>query len=590
MAGKRGIPIWCCLAWLCSAAAWGASPLEPVKTDHPQDTMRTFMEAMEVYRKAEKDGREARAENALNRAVRTLDLSKVAAVLRTDAGREAAIFLKEVIDRIVVINYNLIPPGGDQPVPTLWRLKGTEIRIGQIKEGERRGEYLFTPSTVRRARQFYQLVREMPYLKGTGGGAGYSAPWVESHVPPALRGKIFDVHNWQWIGLFIAIFLGLLAKRLIRIGANVIARLATRSRVKWDDMVLAAANRPIGWTMAATIWFLALKVLRFEGLLLSVLGTIVQLIFSGSVIWIFYKLTGVVTEYVRQMSGRTDFELDAQLVPLVNKALRIFVVIFGGLVTFQNLGINVMSLVAGLGLGGLAFALAAKDTAANLFGSMMILSDSPFRSGDWVKFGDVEGTVESVGFRSTRVRTFYNSLVAVPNAVVANETIDNMGRREFRRITATLGVTYDTPPEKLEAFLEGIKNIIKANPHTRKDYFHVVFSGYGDSALEIMLYFFFKVPDWSTELVQRQNVYLEILRLAAGLEIDFAFPTQSLHVESFPEKKGLQRHQDAEKNSAEALSNVARDYGSAGRHARPSGLGIFRPPHEEKSGGQGGQG
>ena len=236
-----------------------------------------------------------------------------------------------------------------------------------------------------------------------------------------------------------------------------------------------------------------------------------------------------------------------------------------------------MSVLAGLGLGGLAFALAAKDACANFFGSIMILLDRPFNIGDWVIIGETEGSVEEIGFRSTRIRTFYDSLITVPNSILANANIDNMGQRNYRRIKAFFGLTYDTPPEKMEAFLEGVKNIVKANPYTRKDYYHVVFTAYGNFSLDVMLYCFSKVPDWSAELVQRQNIYLEILRLAEKIGVDFAFPTQTLHMESFPGQESLRiPHQiDVSK-----LSDTASRFGPSGLYSKPGGQGLFTPPNE----------
>src|SRR5690606_2130508 len=142
----------------------------------------------------------------------------------------------------------------------------------------------------------------------------------------------------------------------------------------------------------------------------------------------------------------------------------IFVVVVGALVGAQNLGIEVFSVLAGLGIGGLAVALAARDSLANFFGSIMIMVDRPFRVGHWIISKGEEGIVEDIGFRSTKIRTFYNSVVSIPNSELAIAPVDNMGLRRFRRVRTTIGVTYDTPPEKIEAFLEGIKNIIKANP------------------------------------------------------------------------------------------------------------------------------
>jgi len=194
-----------------------------------------------------------------------------------------------------------------------------------------------------------------------------------------------------------------------------------------------------------------------------------------------------------------------------------------------------------------------------------------------MKISDLEGTVEEIGFRSTRIRTFYNSVIVVPNTKIATTAVDNMGLRQFRRVRTTIGVTYNTPPEKLEAFLEGIKNIILANPATRKDFFHVVFNDFGPSSLDILVYFFLRVPDWSHELVERQNVLLEIVNLAHTLGVSFAFPTQSLHVESMP---GQPQPGHAPVGN-ELLAGSAKAYGPGGGRSRPQGSGLFVPPYKD---------
>lgn len=562
---------------LGSLTAYGFDPLEPVKTDTPQDTVRTFMRAMKHYRDAVKDQDDHIKYVALDRAVRTLDTSYLPVVVRKDAGREAAIFLKEVIDRLLLIDYNRIPPGKDDPnIRSPWRLKDSEIKIVKVEKGDRKGEYLFSSETVSRVKEFYNLLKDRPYVKGASG-AGYEAPWLQEKVPDWLKGSFFGIWRWQFLGAFFAIFIGLLFRRLIFWLINFLGSFASRSKSRLDDKVLAVIPLPASWVGASAFWFVAIAFLRFEGIVLSTLNTLVQIIFSFSLVWSFYRMAAVLSDYVKVAAEKTNMGLDEQLVPIISKSMRIFVVLVGSLVAFQNLGINVMSLVAGLGLGGLAFALAAKDTAANLFGSVMIFSDSPFRIGDWVKFSNVEGTVENIGFRSTKVRTFYNSLITVPNATVASVAVDNMGRRRYRRVHSTLGLTYDTSPDEMEAFLEGVKNIIKANPSTRKDYFHVVFSGYRDSHLEVMLYFFLEVPDWSQELVQRQNIYLEVLRLAKELKISFAFPTQTLHVESLPSEGKIPR----QPLDSTVLASCAKEFGKGGSQASPGGRGIFTPPFLE---------
>lgn len=553
--------------------------LRPVKTESPQDTMKTFLGAMNEYKVQLAKNESDAAERAINRAIRTLDLSETSLMLRTNQGREAAVFLKEVIDRVIVINYDYIPPGPKAETfdGQRWRLKNTEIVIAKQTEGERQGEFLFSADTVTRAEEFYDLVKDLPYLSGSGGGAGYRKPWLERQMPDWLGGEWFGYPKWQMIGLFIAILAGLLVKQLGELLLRLAKRLAKGSKSQWDDQLLETAEGPIGYVMASGLWFLSLYLLRLEGIVLNIFATIVQLVFSMALIWLVYRLSDLWSRYLAELASRTETELDDMLVPLFQRAIRIFVLVFGVLIAIQNLGVNVMSLIAGLGLGGLAFALAAKDTAANLFGSIMIFTDQPFRVGDWIKFAGVEGTVEEVGFRSTRIRTFYDSLITVPNAVIANANIDNLGRRQYRRVKATIGLTYGTSPEALEAFLEGAKKIIQANASTRKDYFHVVFEGYGAYSLDIMLYFFLKVPSWADELVERQNIYLELMRLAKELKVDFAFPTQTLHVQQESPKHELQN----DSSTMDELRTIAMKFAKGGNASRPQGVGLFIPPHRE---------
>jgi MscS family membrane protein len=247
----------------------------------------------------------------------------------------------------------------------------------------------------------------------------------------------------------------------------------------------------------------------------------------------------------------------------------VFVVVIGIVFAADNLNIDVTSLLAGLGLGGLAFALAAKDLLGNFFGSVTVLLDRPFSIGDWVVIGDIEGTVEQVGFRSTRVRTFYNSLVTMPNSILTTTKIDNMGARRFRRMKQILSVTYDTSPEKIEAFCEGIRKIIQLHPYMRKDYYQVYFNEYGAASLNVLVYVFWATPDWSMELRERHRFLLDILRLAKQLDVEFAFPTQTLYLKqgdtaqtaAGPFKPGMSCEDALERGRQEAESIVSQTLG-----------------------------
>ena len=251
-------------------------------------------------------------------------------------------------------------------------------------------------------------------------------------------------------------------------------------------------------------------------------------------VWGAYRLVDLLAAHFTALAQRTESRVDDILVPLVRRGLKIVVAAFGLLFIAQNLNIDVTSLLAGLGLGGLAFALAAKDTVENLFGSVTVLVDRPFHIGDWVVIGDVEGTVEEIGFRSTRIRTFYNSVITVPNSTLVHSSVDNLGVRSFRRVKCMISIQYDTPPDRIEAFCEGIRELIRKHPYTRKDYYLVYFNEFADSALNILLYAFHQTPDWPTELRERHRLFVDIVRLAQRLSVEFAFPTRTLHLASAP--------------------------------------------------------
>ncbi len=500
-----------------------------VKTDNPRQTMRTFMLAMEDYRK----GKEDRIADAIN----CLDLSKTPPLGRNETGRLAAILLKEVIDRIIKIDYSKIPerqPNGDPIVR--WRLKNSQNRIVIVlmTEGPRKGEYLFSAATVAGIKEFYNQVKHKPYLPGTGGGANFREPWFQSNVPSWLKTEYILFPTWQWLGLLVVIFAGYLSRHLSTILLKIVDKAARHSKTEWDDRLIAAARAPSGWIVAAIVWYIGISMLRIEGPPHTFMILAVRAAFCVALIWLLYRLSEIFTIFLERFTERTDNDFDNSLVPLVRRALRTFIVVFGVLISMQNLGFNVMSVLAGLGLGGLALALAAQDTCANFFGSLMILIDRPFKIGDVIRIGGDLGVVEQIGFRSTRIRTFEDSLLNVPNSKLANEQIDNLGKRRYRRTMTKLGLTYDTPPEKLEAFAEGLKNILKANPKVRKDYFITAFTEFADFSLNILLMYFVEVDSYEEEMAERHRIFIQALRLAEEIGVSFAFPTQSIFLENMP--------------------------------------------------------
>jgi len=393
---------------------------------------------------------------------------------------------------------------------------------------------------------------------------------VLSGLPGPFRKALFGIELWQYLALGFLIVLGLVVRRALEfILSNRLRPLVKRFGQDWAVSVVGAVGAPGATLIMALVLWLTYPALRLPIKVTVTLETAIQLVVTFSIVWGLYRMVDVVSEVFRVRAEATESKLDDQLVPLLRKALKMVVVLAGAVFVLQNLDVNVASLLAGLGIGGLAFAFAAQDTLANFFGSVMIFLDHPFQIGDWIVFDGAEGVVEEVGFRSTRIRTFYNSLIVVPNSKFTADKVDNYGVRQYRRCFTTLGITYDTTPEQMQAFVEGIRAIIQANPHTRKDYYEVHMSGFGNSALQVMLYFFFIVPSWTDELRERHNVFLEIMRLAKDLDVSFAFPTTTLHVKSMAQPSAPRPMSSPKPD--QVLKKVVESYGPNGSRGRPTG-------------------
>jgi MscS family membrane protein len=328
-------------------------------------------------------------------------------------------------------------------------------------------------------------------------------------------------------------------------------------------------EQPVGILAMAFAWSGMMHLLDLPAGALNILTVATKLVIAVAGVWASYRVADLLGAWLATLAARTESTLDDLLVPLIRRSLKIVVTAFGLVFIAQNLDVDVTSLLAGLGIGGLAFALAAKDTVENLFGSFTVLADRPFQIGDWVVIGELEGTVEELGLRSTRIRTFYNSLITVPNSRLVNSAVDNFGERRYRRISTVLSVQYDTPPETIEAFCEGIRELIRLHPYTRKDFYLVNFDRFDASSLGIRLYCFHEAPDWGTELRERQRLYIDILHLAKTLGVEFAFPTQTLHVSSLPDTPQIVPPGDPATLQAgiEAAKQVVDRTGSTDREA-----------------------
>lgn len=482
-------------------------------------TMRTFLEAMYDAGQGDK----ARMADA----IACLDLSELSAARRAIESPDLAVTLKATIDRIIFVDYETIPDDPDAGAYVFERRAEGEITIAP----DEFGRWTFTAETVAGLDTLFRSLEDEDIVEGVTAATTMLSPsmWIRSKMPSVLRSSLI-LEFWQWIGLLILVFIGVVVDRVIC--AILLGIIADRFKLQVQHVnrdIIRQALRPFGLLAMALIWRMGLGWLGVRADVLDVLYVAIQFVAAASAVWGFYRLVDVLSAVLTERAKQTESKFDDLLVPLLCKSLKIFIVAFGVVFVADVAHIPISGLLTGLGLGGLAFALAAQDTVSNLFGSLTVILDRPFHVGDWIVIqGGAEGTVEEVGFRSTRVRTFYNSIITVPNSNLIKAEVDNLGVRTYRRWKTMLNISYDTPPEKIEAFCEGIRELVRIHPWTRKDYYHVYLNAFGAHSLDILVYIFFKVPDWGTELRERHRLAVDIVRLAARLGVEFAYPTQTL--------------------------------------------------------------
>lgn len=394
------------------------------------------------------------------------------------------------------------------------------------------GEWQISSKTAEAAGAMQRDFTRFENVTGQADVAATLGQQIRNAMPPALRDTFLTVEYWQWIAILLVIFVGVILDYMVRAVLSGVWHRIDRKRdgPTAEKDILKKAVRPFGLVAAAAFWLGMINVGGISGTPQMVLLLAIRVMLSFGGVWAAWRLADLVADFLMRKAEDTENKYDDLLIPLFARTVKIFIAAMGVIYIAKALHIDVLPLLTGLGIGGLAVAFAAKDTIENFFGSVAVIVDQPFEVGDWIDVEGVEGTVEQLGFRSTRVRTFYNSLVTVPNAMLVRATVDNYGKRQYRRWSTMLNLTYDTPPDKIEAFCEGIRELVRLHPYMRKDSFHVYLNSFGPHSLDVMLYVFFDCPDWAIELREKQRLMLDIIRLADRMGVGFAFPTQTLEL------------------------------------------------------------
>ncbi|MDY0195009.1 MAG: mechanosensitive ion channel family protein [Sulfurovaceae bacterium] len=348
---------------------------------------------------------------------------------------------------------------------------------------------------------------------------------------PFLAETVWNIPLANLIAATIVFFFFLLLRKfftLIVMGS--LQKLASRTKTYYDDKIISALKAPISFAMIIIgLHLFFMLIFKETQTIKNILNTLI----IYDIFWAIFAMTEALRDVLYQATEKLNPDLSKEI---GNFILILLQILLGGIglgTMLQFWGINVTALIASLGLGGLAFALAAKDTAANLFGSFSLLADKTIRIGEWIKVDDVEGVVEDIGIRTTKIRSFEKSLVTVPNQIVANQPIENFSRRDVRRIKISIGLTYGTSAAQMQNIVQEIRSMLQKHESIAHDETLLVnFDSFGDSALNIFIYTFAATSSWEKYLYIREDIHLQIMKIVEKNNSAFAFPSQSIYIEN----------------------------------------------------------
>lgn len=355
---------------------------------------------------------------------------------------------------------------------------------------------------------------------------------------PILTKIIFGIPLGNLIGATLVLLLFLLLRRFFTyIVMETLQSLTKYTDTYCDDKIVSGLKAPVSFAFVVIGLHLFFLLIFWEP---ESVKNILNTLIVFDIFWAILSVVTALRGLFQSATAKFHSDLSKEMGDFILKIVKILIGGIGLGAMLQVWGINVTALIASLGLGGLAFALAAKDTASNLFGSFALLADKSIRIGEWVKIDGVEGTVEDIGMRTTKIRSFGKSLITVPNQIIANTPIENFSRRGVRRIKMDIGLTYNTSSEQLTKIVEEIKYMLHNHKDiSQKETLLVNFKSFGDSSLNIFIYTFTSTANWAKYLEIREDIHIKIMKIVEDNNSSFAFPSQSIYVEQMPDKSML---------------------------------------------------
>ncbi len=486
---------------------------------NPRKTMEVFLDSMNNYKKVSKN-----SDEYLNQAILTIDLSSIEPSIRINYGKQIAEKLIFIFDRMKYVDLNEI---SDSPDAQKWIYlqkefkDGEETVVGEIAiEKSSDNVWKFNSKTVETIDSFYQEAAKLPILEGTIVDRKLDSKLKHFFGTFGQRRIAFFTVG-QWLASFIILlFSGLLGLVVKMILVKYLDYLKQKGTFYFSKSEVTKINLPMKLLVFSTVWLTGINLLNFSPSVYAFFHRLFYIMVSLSLVWTVIKTIDILTTHFKYKAGLTPNKFDDTIVPMVSKGSKFLAIIFGSVLVAHALTFDIRGLLAGLGLGGIAVALASKDTIANLFATITVIIDRPFQIGDYVYMGGYEGTVEDVGFRSTRIRTPERSILSIPNSSIANMAIDNYGVRYSRRFKATIQFDLSSKTADIENFCRQLNTYCQAQELVDKNGITIYFKEIKDKAINVFISVYLKTTSGNIEVEEVHKMNTQILKIVEKIGIE----------------------------------------------------------------------
>jgi MscS family membrane protein len=487
----------------------------------PRSTLSYFLAMM----------RPAEGDADLSRAIKALDTSDLPELVREERAKEIAIKL------YTILTFREITPSKIPASAVTSPLQIGEVNAYGIYIEQNGPNWRFSRATVKDVPEIFREIEHNLSKKEMRKLGGSTATWltIRSYIPEQLKGTTFILEDWHWLAAALTLFATFLVQYTLVFLIQRVCSRVSPSRFSADQKeALASIRKPIFVIVFTSALQLFLSSFDLEIDFYTFVITWISTIRIIATMVLAIRLVPIFTTRVNRFAAEATSVTEEILHPLVEMAAWLCIILIGAAQILWTHGVNVSGLAAGLGLGGLAFALAAKDTVENIFGAVAILIDQPFRVGDSISMGGLTGTVEQIGLRSTRIRTPENSLVSLPNSKIIASHVDNLGARTSVRVKTILNLPLSTPPASLEALCAGVRAILESHPLCVRDSIVVHFNEFNPACLGVLIQFNLTLQTWAEEQRRKEEIFLAIIRLLGELGLSLAVPLQEISVKTTP--------------------------------------------------------